>query len=119
MKGADIPISLLDLFRHLGQAGEDDVEVGEFVESLASVISPEQVGQLEFFFDVAEEAADVLLLEGGDVVRPVDDPLQDLARGDDDDDDNDDDDDGHDDDDDARIDVCILLAALPTICQKR
>ena len=31
---------------------------------------------------MAEEEADVLLLEGGDVVRPVDDPLQDLARGD-------------------------------------
>ena len=35
---------------------------------------------------MAEEEADVLLLEGGDVVRPVDDPLQDLAHGDDDDD---------------------------------
>ena len=58
------------------------MEVGELVESLASVLSPEQARQLEFFFDVAEEEADVLLLEGGDVVRPVDDPLQDLARGD-------------------------------------
>ena len=67
------------------------MEVGELVESLASVFSPKQVGELEFFFDVAEEEADVLLLEEGDVVRPVDDPLQDLARGDDDDDDDDDD----------------------------
>ena len=58
------------------------MEVGKCLENLTSVFSPEQVGQLEFFFDVAEEAADVLLLEGGDVVRPVDDPLQDLSRGD-------------------------------------
>ena len=58
------------------------MEVGEFVESLASVFSPEQVGQLEFFFDLAEEETDVLLLEGGDVVRPVNNPLQDLSLGD-------------------------------------
>ena len=58
------------------------MEVGEFVESLASVISPEQVRELKFFLDVAEEEADVLLLESGDVVRPVDDPLQDLSLGD-------------------------------------
>ena len=58
------------------------MEVGEFVESLASVFSPEQVRQLKFLLDMAEEETDVLLLEGGDVVRPVDDPLQDLARGD-------------------------------------
>ena len=58
------------------------MEVGEFVESLASVFSPEQVRQLKFLLHVAEEETDVLLLEGGDVVRPVDDPLQDLARGD-------------------------------------
>ena len=82
LKRANIPISLLDLFRHPGQAGEDDVEVGKCLENLTSVFSPEQVGQLEFLLDVAEEGADVLLLEGGDVVRPVDDPLQDLSRGD-------------------------------------
>ena len=58
------------------------MEVGELVESLASVISPKQVSELQFFLDMAEKETDVLLLEGGDVVRPVDDPLQDLARGD-------------------------------------
>ena len=58
------------------------MEVGELVESLASVISPEQVGELKFLLHVAEEETDVLLLEGGDVVRPVDDPLQDLSLGD-------------------------------------
>ena len=58
------------------------MEVGKSLENLTSVLSPKQVGQLQFFLDMAEEEADVLLLEGGDVVRPVDDPLQDLSRGD-------------------------------------
>ena len=58
------------------------MEVGELVESLASVISPEQVRELKFLLDLAEEETDVLLLEGGDVVRPVNNPLQDLSLGD-------------------------------------
>ena len=57
------------------------MEVGELVESLASVIPPKQVRELKFLLDMAEEEADVLLLEGGDVVRSVDDPLQDLSLG--------------------------------------
>ena len=57
------------------------MEVGELVKSLASVLSPEQVGELQFLLDLAEEEADVLLLEGGDVVGPVDDAIKNFSLG--------------------------------------